>query len=95
MVKFNMKKLDATIKKATWNEFTLKGGFYYGTNLRGQYVASSLWTCNQCVYIYTRQENGEWKGEWYDFDRYYYLFPVEFRNEVSELLSNEFMYSNY
>ena len=62
---------------AMYHGFTLKKGYWYGTNLRGQYTASSGWISGEDVFLYTKGENG-WAGQW-----------VSIYNEA--LLGHEFM----
>ena len=76
---------------ANFEGFTLKKGFWYGWNLRGQAIATSTWvdtyynyfsTIEGYVYIYTRTEKGDWKGQWYDIDSPF--FPDDFRAVIFE-----------
>ena len=77
---------------AFYEGFTLKKGFWYGRNLRGQAMASSGWTNQYCVYIYTRTENG-WKGDWYDFNDT--ILGKEFSNFLKRKAENEERYFIY
>ena len=77
---------------AFYEGFTLKQGFWYGRNLRGQAIASSGWTNQYYVYIYTRTENG-WKGNWYDFDDT--ILGKEFSNFLKRKAENEERYFIY
>lgn len=90
MKKFEMKRL-SEFKTANFEGFTLKEGFWYGHNLRGQAIATSTWVYTSYsyfaniegyVYIYTRSENGDWKGQWYDIDSPF--FPDDFRDVIFE-----------
>ena len=62
---FKIKLEKCNFEVAKYEGFTLKKGFFYGRNLRGQAMATSGWYCEGNIYVYTRGENG-WKGEWWD-----------------------------
>ena len=71
----NMLKLKKMLdfETANYEGFTLKKGFYYGRNLRGQAIASSGWQWDNeegnLMFIYTRTERG-WEGEWHPIELY-------------------------
>lgn len=51
-----------------YHGFTLKKGFWYGTDTEtNQPIATSAWKCNGCVAIYTLAD-GKWSMGWYDID---------------------------
>lgn len=80
MNKYKMKKM-LDFERAMYQGFTLKSGFWYGRNLRGQAIASSLWQINKYVAIYVRSETG-WKLEWHHMDAWY--LPDELKDELSK-----------
>lgn len=71
---------------AKYQGFTLKNGFWYGKNLRGQAVATSTWICNNYVAIYVKTEYG-WQIQWHDVDAWY--LPSELKNELKEAIEAE------
>ena len=90
MKKFEMKEM-TDFEIANFEGFTLKKGFWYGRNLRGQAIATSTRVYTEYfprggtygdVYIYTRSENWGWKGQWYDIDSPF--FPDDFRGVIFE-----------
>ena len=84
---YQMKKM-VEFSTADYQGFTLKEGFWYGKNLRGQAIATSTWICEGCVAIYTRSESG-WKKGWHPIDSWY--LPAELQEEL-ELLSEAQQY---
>lgn len=78
--------------RADFHGFTIKPGFWYGQNLRGQYVATSGWIVAGNVYVYTLTEGG-WKGEWYDTESPF--FPSNFAEELSQNWENELLREQY
>ena len=87
MKKYEMKKME-DFTTANYQGFTLKKGFWYGKNLRGQAVATSTWVACGNVAIYTKTENG-WKMEWHDVEAWY--LPDDLKEELAEEIeSNDF-----
>ena len=63
-----MLKLKYADYPGTFHGFTLKEGFWYGTDTEtGNYIATSGWESNGVVAIYSLIE-GDWKMEWWDFE---------------------------
>ena len=63
-----MLKLKHADYPGTFHGFTLKEGFWYGTDTEtGNYIATSGWESNGAVAIYYLIE-GDWKMEWWDFE---------------------------
>ena len=63
-----MLKLKHADYPGTFHGFTLKKGFWYGTDTEtGNYIATSGWESNGAVAIYSLIE-GDWKMEWWDFE---------------------------
>lgn len=89
-LKFQLKKLDQSLSKASFEGFTLQKGYWYGYNLRGLPIATSTFSVNGYVLIYTKSENGRWISTWYDNEWCKYLLPGQFYEEV--FLSNEETY---
>lgn len=79
----NMHVLPSDFESAKFHGFTLKPGFLYGYNLRGQAIASSGWTYADSIYLYTKTEAG-WKPEWVDIDRLYQLGNPELREWIEK-----------
>lgn len=63
-----MKKM-VEFSTANYEGFTLKSGYFYGHNLRGQAIATSGWVSGGAVALYTRTERG-WEMEWTEIDRF-------------------------
>ena len=63
-----MLKLKHADYPGTFHGFTLKEGFWYGTDTEtGNYIATSGWENNGAVAIYSLVE-GKWKMEWWDIE---------------------------
>ena len=63
-----MLKLKYADYPGTYHGFTLKEGFWYGTDTEtGNYIAASGWENNGAVAIYSLIE-GKWKMEWWDIE---------------------------
>ena len=63
-----MLKLKFADYPGNYHGFTLKNGFWYGTDTEtGNYIATSGWECNSAVAIYSLIE-GTWKMEWWDIE---------------------------
>ena len=63
-----MLKLKRADYQGTFHGFTLKEGFWYGTDTEtGSYIAASGWECDGAVAIYFLTE-GKWKMEWIDIE---------------------------
>ena len=63
-----MLKLKYADYPGTYHGFTLKEGFWYGTDTEtGNYIATSGWESNGAVAIYCLIE-GKWKMEWWDIE---------------------------
>ena len=63
-----MLKLKRADYPGTFHGFTLKEGFWYGTDTEtGNYIATSGWENNGAVAIYSLVE-GKWKMEWWDIE---------------------------
>ena len=75
---YKMNKM-TEFNSADYEGFTLKRGFWYGRNMRGQAIATSGWQAYGSLYIYTRTERG-WKGAWVDPEKY--GFEVEAEDEA-------------
>lgn len=86
MKKYEMKKMSSEFQMAKYEGFTLQSGFWYGRNLRGQAIATSTWTCNGGVAVYTRNERG-WEMQWHDINAWY--FPESFRQELENEISKQ------
>ena len=78
MKKYELKKM-VDFTTANYQGFTLKSGFWYGKNLRGQYIAISTWVACGNVAIYVKTEKG-WKMEWHDLDASY--LPEDFKKDL-------------
>lgn len=63
-----MLKLKRADYNGNFHGFTLKEGFWYGTDTAtNQFVATSGWECNRAVAMYFLTE-GNWKMEWIDIE---------------------------
>ena len=63
-----MLKLKYADYPGTYHGFTLKEGFWYGTDTEtGNPIATSGWENNGAVAIYSLVE-GKWKMEWWDIE---------------------------
>ena len=63
-----MLKLKYADYPGTYHGFTLKEGFWYGTDTEtGNPIATSGWESNGAVAIYSIIE-GKWKMEWWDIE---------------------------
>lgn len=78
-----MKKLPPALSKGSFEGFTLKAGFWYGYNPRGQAVATSGWTYNDYLALYTRDESGTWNRGWLEKAKWC-LLPTELKNQLTQ-----------
>ena len=63
-----MLKLKFADYPGTYHGFTLKEGFWYGTDTEtGCYIATSGWECNGAVAIYFLTQ-GKWEMSWIDIE---------------------------
>ena len=63
-----MLKLKRADYPGTFHGFTLKEGFWYGTDTEtGNYIATSGWENNGAVAIYSLVE-GKWEMTWWDIE---------------------------
>ncbi len=67
---YQMQELPEGLTKADFHGFTLQAGFWFGKNLRGQYIATSTWIAYNAVAIYVKSEAG-WKMQWHDINAWY------------------------
>ena len=63
-IAYRLKYADCLMK---YHGFVLKEGYFYGTDLAGNYIATSGWECNGSVAIYTLA-NGKWEMAWVDIE---------------------------
>lgn len=69
MKKYQMKEM-RDFTTANYQGFTLKPGYWYGKNLRGQAIATSTWVSCGNVAIYVKTEKG-WEMQWHDLEAEY------------------------
>lgn len=63
-----MLKLKRADYDGVYHGFTLKKGFWYGTDTEtGNYIATSGWECNGAVAIYSLIDD-KWRMEWWDIE---------------------------
>ena len=65
-----MLKLKRADYSGQYHSFTLKEGYYYGTDTEtGNLIATSGWECNGAVAIYSLIEGeGKWEMSWWDIE---------------------------
>lgn len=69
MKKYTMREM-SDFTTANYQGFTLKPGYWYGKNLRGQAIATSTWVSCGNVAIYVKTEKG-WEMQWHDLESEY------------------------
>lgn len=90
--KYQMQELSEELTSADFHGFTLQSGYWFGKNLRGQFIATSTWVSYGAVAIYVKSETG-WKLQWHEVDAWY--FPEEFKKLLEKQVEIDEMFDLY
>jgi len=90
MLKSKLYVLHSELTKGEFYGFTLQRGFIYGYNVAGMPFATSGFTCNGHIHVYTRKF-GKWAPRWLDlgvFCRIYGNCTQEITNNIISHINN-------
>ena len=75
----NMWEIPQDYEMVKFNGFTAYPGYWVGYNLAGEPVATSGWTCQDNIMLYTKHQ-GVWQKNWVDIENP--VIPQELRDKV-------------